>query len=301
MSDDGTRDVLRELAGGDPELRVLDNPARITPAALNRGIEAAPGRRSSSGRTRTRAIPPTISAAWSTLSRRPARATSGGMKRFVPGGPGAMAEAIALALGHPFGSGGARYRRSTAECRRGRHRALRLLSAARVRAGGRVRSRAACATRTTNSTPGSSAAGERVLLVPGRAGRFLRPARRSASCGGCTISTACSSRWSCGSSGGVPTLRQLGARGLSPGPAGGGGRGGARAPGRPAGAAGRSPARTSPQPCGRLPGGGPDPTAGRLLLPLAFGAMHFGYACGYLAGCRRPSSGGARPGSAACR
>jgi hypothetical protein len=36
------------------------------------------------------------------------------MKRFVPGGPGALAEAIAMALSHPFGSGGARYRRPTA-------------------------------------------------------------------------------------------------------------------------------------------------------------------------------------------
>jgi glycosyltransferase involved in cell wall biosynthesis len=43
-SDDGTREVLAEVAAADPRFRVLDNPARRTPNALNTGLRAARGR-----------------------------------------------------------------------------------------------------------------------------------------------------------------------------------------------------------------------------------------------------------------
>lgn len=43
MSDDGTRAVLDRLAAANPRLRVIDNPQRTTPHAMNRGIEAARG------------------------------------------------------------------------------------------------------------------------------------------------------------------------------------------------------------------------------------------------------------------
>ncbi|HLP76669.1 MAG TPA: glycosyltransferase family 2 protein, partial [Candidatus Paceibacterota bacterium] len=43
MSDDGTRDVLREIARANPRVRVIDNPARFTPAGLNAAIGAAAG------------------------------------------------------------------------------------------------------------------------------------------------------------------------------------------------------------------------------------------------------------------
>lgn len=42
MSDDGTREILAEYAARAP-LRVVDNPARIVPAGLNRAIAAARG------------------------------------------------------------------------------------------------------------------------------------------------------------------------------------------------------------------------------------------------------------------
>ena len=44
MSEDGTRDILQKLAQDDSRLRVIDNPQRITPAALNAGIRNARGR-----------------------------------------------------------------------------------------------------------------------------------------------------------------------------------------------------------------------------------------------------------------
>ncbi|HMA43558.1 MAG TPA: glycosyltransferase, partial [Gemmatimonadales bacterium] len=43
MSDDGTRTVLAEYAARNPLVRVLDNPRRITPVALNLAIRAARG------------------------------------------------------------------------------------------------------------------------------------------------------------------------------------------------------------------------------------------------------------------
>jgi succinoglycan biosynthesis protein ExoA len=42
-STDGTRAILEELAGVDPRIRILDNPARHTAAALNIGLRAARG------------------------------------------------------------------------------------------------------------------------------------------------------------------------------------------------------------------------------------------------------------------
>jgi succinoglycan biosynthesis protein ExoA len=42
-SDDGTRGLLLRLAEEDPRVRVLDNPARNIPSALNIGLEAANG------------------------------------------------------------------------------------------------------------------------------------------------------------------------------------------------------------------------------------------------------------------
>jgi glycosyltransferase involved in cell wall biosynthesis len=43
-SDDGSRAILDELAAADPRIRVLDNPARAIPNALNVGLRAARGR-----------------------------------------------------------------------------------------------------------------------------------------------------------------------------------------------------------------------------------------------------------------
>lgn len=43
MSTDGTRDTLEEIARFEPRIHVLDNPACMTPAGLNRAIGAAQG------------------------------------------------------------------------------------------------------------------------------------------------------------------------------------------------------------------------------------------------------------------
>lgn len=112
LSDDGTREVLRELTGRLPGVRVLDNAERVTPAALNRGIEAARGEVIVRADAHASYPPHYVRRLVEALEATGA-GNVGGMKRFVPGAPGPLAEAIALALGHPFGSGGARYRRAT--------------------------------------------------------------------------------------------------------------------------------------------------------------------------------------------
>src|SRR5688572_8966918 len=35
MSHDGTRDILSRLAAEDPRLRIVDNPAKVTPCGMN--------------------------------------------------------------------------------------------------------------------------------------------------------------------------------------------------------------------------------------------------------------------------
>jgi len=43
MSDDGTREVVTQLSKADSRIMMLDNPKRITPAAMNIGLKAARG------------------------------------------------------------------------------------------------------------------------------------------------------------------------------------------------------------------------------------------------------------------
>lgn len=43
MSDDGTRDIVRDLSKDHPYIRMIDNPRRIVPVAMNLGIEQAKG------------------------------------------------------------------------------------------------------------------------------------------------------------------------------------------------------------------------------------------------------------------
>jgi glycosyltransferase involved in cell wall biosynthesis len=43
MSDDGTRDIVQRLAAENPSIRLLDNPRRIAPMAMNLGIRQSRG------------------------------------------------------------------------------------------------------------------------------------------------------------------------------------------------------------------------------------------------------------------
>ena len=134
MSEDGTREIVRELAAQEPRLRLLDNPRHITPAGLNLAIRAARGdvivRVDGHGvlpphylrecvaclepedrgqRAEDRGRESVVSGQWSVVST---QAAVGGALDCV--GRGAVGEAIALTVSSRFGVGGSRYR----TCRR---------------------------------------------------------------------------------------------------------------------------------------------------------------------------------------
>ena len=109
MSDDGTRERIREVAARDPSVRLIDNPSRVTPAALNLGIAAMRGeivlRMDAHARYPRDYIRRLVDALDETGAD-----NVGGVLRTRPGAPGAMPEAIALALTQRFGVGNATFR-----------------------------------------------------------------------------------------------------------------------------------------------------------------------------------------------
>jgi GT2 family glycosyltransferase len=112
MSDDGTREILAGYARSRPELRLVDNPARTTPAALNLGIAHARG--SIFVRADAHAAFPRCYVRDLVESLMSAGADGvGGVCRTVPGAPTTLARAIATALAHPFGVGNSYFRIGT--------------------------------------------------------------------------------------------------------------------------------------------------------------------------------------------
>ena len=96
-------------------LRVIDNPARVTPAAFNRGITAAGGDVVIILGARARVAPDFVAASVAALERTRADAV-GGLVRAVADSSNRTAQAIALAQRSPFGVGDARYRYAELAC-----------------------------------------------------------------------------------------------------------------------------------------------------------------------------------------
>jgi succinoglycan biosynthesis protein ExoA len=111
MSTDGTREVIREFSEEHPNLSIhlIDNPARIIPAALNKAIRAANGE--VLVRLDAHSIPDRdyIERCLVVLENT-GSANVGGMWQIRPSGDGWMARSIAVAASHPLGAGDARYR-----------------------------------------------------------------------------------------------------------------------------------------------------------------------------------------------
>jgi cellulose synthase/poly-beta-1,6-N-acetylglucosamine synthase-like glycosyltransferase len=111
MSTDGTRAAVRRFAELNPaaSVRLVDNPARNIPAALNRGIEAARGH--VIARMDAHAVP-SENYLRDCLERlgREGVAVVGMPCRIRPGAATAVALANAAAVSHPFGIGDAKYR-----------------------------------------------------------------------------------------------------------------------------------------------------------------------------------------------
>jgi glycosyltransferase involved in cell wall biosynthesis len=114
MSTDGTRRVVEEFAPRNPDVRVrlLDNPRRSIPSALNLGIGEAGGDLIVRMDAHSSPSPNYVRRCAELLSN--GRAAVVGMPwRIRPGASSLVARAIACAVAHPFGVGDARYRLET--------------------------------------------------------------------------------------------------------------------------------------------------------------------------------------------
>lgn len=111
MSDDGTRNVIGDYASQHPEMniRLIDNPLRIIPAALNVAIEAAEGNVIIRIDAHSAPRPDYVERCLAVLEETGA-ANVGGVWEIQPGAGTWMARAIAAAASHPLGAGDARYR-----------------------------------------------------------------------------------------------------------------------------------------------------------------------------------------------
>ena len=109
-SEDDTREILEGLAAGDRRVRVLDNPARRTPNALNVGLGAARGEFVARMDAHTH-YPPDY------LARGIARLREGGVAHVsgpqIATGSGRWSGRVALALSTKLGTGGAGFRHET--------------------------------------------------------------------------------------------------------------------------------------------------------------------------------------------
>jgi glycosyltransferase involved in cell wall biosynthesis len=105
MSDDGTRPILERMAAEDARIRVVDNPQRVTPCALNAGIRAARGEVIIRIDAHTEYAPDYVRQCLAVLDETQADNVGG---PWVARGHTYLQMAIAAAFASPFAVGGAR-------------------------------------------------------------------------------------------------------------------------------------------------------------------------------------------------
>ncbi len=106
MSDDDTREIVSGYVQGYPNVRMLDNPRRVVPTALNIGIRAAQGDTIIRVDGHTTLAPDYVRQCVAALERTGADNVGG---RMDAQSPGYFGEAVALATSSPFGVGNARF------------------------------------------------------------------------------------------------------------------------------------------------------------------------------------------------
>lgn len=115
-SEDRTRDIVQRYAERYPWIRLLDNPRRIVPAALNLAIDAARGE--VIVRVDAHALyPPEYLPRLVTALTTTGADNVGGPVIVLPADRGATSRAIAVALAHPFGVGNSWFRIGSAQPR----------------------------------------------------------------------------------------------------------------------------------------------------------------------------------------
>jgi glycosyltransferase involved in cell wall biosynthesis len=116
MSNDGTREIIKKYSEEYPFVRMIDNPRRIVPTALNIGIRNSQGEIILRMDAHNNFEKDYISKCVKYLQKYNVD-NIGGIWITLPGADTVMAKAIALALGHPFGVGNAFYRIGSQEPR----------------------------------------------------------------------------------------------------------------------------------------------------------------------------------------
>jgi glycosyltransferase involved in cell wall biosynthesis len=106
-SDDSSAEILAELSREDPRIRMLDNPSRRTPQALNMGLRAARGEFVARMDAHTLYPPAYLQAGVERLRRGGAEHVSGPQ---LAEGSGKWSRRVALALASRLGTGGANFR-----------------------------------------------------------------------------------------------------------------------------------------------------------------------------------------------
>lgn len=109
MSEDGTRDILDAYVRDHPCVRVIDNPGKTTPEALNIGLREAQGEVVLRVDAHACVDPGYIQACVNALKEYGADVVCGVMKT-VPSSDSSIGMAIAAALSHPFGVGNSYFR-----------------------------------------------------------------------------------------------------------------------------------------------------------------------------------------------
>lgn len=111
VSTDRTREVIAEFQRTHPDLsvRVVENTARVIPAALNRAIEAAQGEIIIRMDAHSKPYPDYVENCVRALEEGRG-ANVGGVWEIQPGASGWVAAGIAAAASHPLGAGDAAYR-----------------------------------------------------------------------------------------------------------------------------------------------------------------------------------------------
>jgi succinoglycan biosynthesis protein ExoA len=108
-SEDGTREIVEAYASRDPRVRLIDNPQRTTPVALNRAIGAARGEIVVRLDAHAQISPDYLGRAVAHLDSSGADNVGGAM-RTLARDVGPFAEPIRVVLTHPFGVGNSRFR-----------------------------------------------------------------------------------------------------------------------------------------------------------------------------------------------
>ena len=109
MSTDGTREIVEKMAEHDNRIRLLDNPRKIVPSAMNIGIKASRGEYIVRIDCHSNFAPDYISKSVK-VSRRTGAGNVGGYCLTLPGAETNVAKAIAAATSCGFGVGNSMFR-----------------------------------------------------------------------------------------------------------------------------------------------------------------------------------------------